>query len=433
MHHETRERHPAASIPVRRFSVRVVGGSEPAFEGARATVGAADDCDLVLEARGVSRYHVELEADVGGIRVRDLGSTNGTRAAGLRIQEAVVPSGTVLELGHAAIRLDDASTGRASVATVDRHGDLITRSPAMRALLDRLTKASAAEASVVVRGEPGTGKELVARAIHEGSDRRDCPFVVVDCAALVGPLVTSELFGHEAGAFTDAEQRRRGAFERAAGGTLLLDEVADLALELQPMLLGALERRQIRRVGGSEDIPLDLRVVASTSRDLRREVNAGRFRLDLYYRLAVVKLEVPPLAERLDDLGPLLAWFLERRGYGAAHPLLAPGAIAELAARAWPGNVRELFNHVEAALAWDDVADGEADAPTGDAPPTTDALIDALLPLPFKEARGRFVRAMEHAYVTDLMRRAQGNKSRAGRLADLDRSQLRQLVARTTR
>ncbi|MCA9583689.1 MAG: sigma-54 factor interaction domain-containing protein, partial [Myxococcales bacterium] len=196
--------------------------------------------------------------------------------------------------------------------------------PAMRALLDRLTKASAAEASVVVRGEPGTGKELVARAIHEGSDRRDCPFVVVDCAALVGPLVTSELFGHEAGAFTDAEQRRRGAFERAAGGTLLLDEVADLALELQPMLLGALERRQIRRVGGSEDIPLDLRVVASTSRDLRREVNAGRFRLDLYYRLAVVKLEVPPLAERLDDLGPLLAWFLERRGYGAAHPLLAP-------------------------------------------------------------------------------------------------------------
>ncbi len=302
----------------------------------------------------------------------------------------------------------------------------------MRRLVTRLAKVAATETAVLIGGAPGTGKELVARTLHDESPRREGPFVVVDVSTLAGPLATSELFGHERGAFTDADEARAGAFERARGGTLVLDDVSELPLEAQPLLLGALERRSGRRLGGREDIAYDARIVATTARDLRREVNAGRFRLDLYYRLAVVRLEVPELAERSEDLRPLVAGFLQERGVGLAHPLLDDDRLEALAARDWPGNVRELRNVVEAALALDELAelDEEESGDEETAAESTEALIESLTGVPYKEARARFSRALERAYLTDLARRARGNLSAAARLASLDRSQLRQLLAR---
>jgi DNA-binding NtrC family response regulator len=427
----TREHEDARRVVVARFRAEVVRGprADP-FVGALAAVGSAADCDLVIPEATVSRYHAELAADAGGVRVRDLGSTNGISAHGARIHEAIVPSGTVLELGATAVRVSDAEATFEPFVAPERLGDLVARAPAMRKLIERVQRAAGGDASVLVTGEGGTGKELVARTIHDESPRRAGPFVVVDCGSLVGPLVASELFGHEKGAFTDAESRRLGAFERARGGTLLLDDVSALPLEVQPMLLGALERRRSLRVGGRTEVEYDLRIVACSSRDLRLDVNAGRFRLDLYYRLAVVRLDVPPLRERLDDLPELVALFLEERGHGPSHPLASPGQLADLAARPWPGNVRELRNAIDAALALEEPLSAAEGGEPSDAIASTEAWMASLTELPYKEARARFVAALEHAYFEDLARRSRGNVSAAARLAQLDRSQLRQLLAR---
>ena len=403
--------------------------------GEHLTLGAARDCDLELASERASRFHAELRADLGGIRVRDLGSTNGTFAAGVRVHEAVVPSGTELELGGVKVVVEDAELAHGAVAAEDSLGELITCSASMRRLAERIERASASDAPVVVLGEPGSGKELVARTLHSLSARARSPFVPVDCGALSPTLVSSELFGHERGAYTDADTRRLGAFERAQGGTLLLDEVAELPLELQPMLLGVLERCSVRRVGGHEDIAVDARIVASSARDLRREVNEGRFRLDLYYRLAVVRLEVPPLRERSDDLPALVTRFLDQQGVAPTHPLRDAAVVEGLTERSFEGNVRELRNLVEAALALDELdADGvDAQQPgqdEGDAHESTDAWIDSVLALPHAEARARIATAFERTYLDDLMRQARGNTSQAARLAGLDRSQLRVLLRR---
>ncbi|MCC7540666.1 MAG: sigma 54-dependent Fis family transcriptional regulator [Deltaproteobacteria bacterium] len=430
----THEHRAGTGVPVRRVVAHVVRGPEAATaSGERIVVGSARDCDLVVGDRTVSRYHAELEAAHGGIRVRDLGSTNGLAIGGVRVTAAIVPCGAVIELGAAAVRVEDAEVATETSSRAESLGDLTARAPTTRRLVARIEKAAASDASIVITGEPGTGKELVARTLHATSGRAGGPFVVVDCGALAGPLVASELFGHERGAFTDADERRTGAFERAHGGTLVLDDVTELPPDVQPMLLGALERRAARRVGGRDEVAFDVRVIAIASRDLRAEVNAGRFRLDLYYRIAVVKLDVPALRDRIDDLPILVARFLEERGEGVAHALLAEERVAELVARDWPGNVRELRNVVEAALAMGEIEPGAGSEPVGEgdaSAASTEALIESLLDVPYKDARQRFSRALEHAYCSDLARRARGVTSVAARLAGLDRSQLRQLLAR---
>jgi DNA-binding NtrC family response regulator len=412
-------------VPVRTVRASVERGAS--LVGERITIGSASDCDLVVADRTVSRYHAEIEAAPDGIRVRDLGSTNGTWVARAKIVEAIVGPGTRLSLGDASVRVDDAELAHEAVYASEELGEWIARSASTRRLLERLERACGADAPVLITGAPGTGKELVARTLHARSPRSSGPLVFVDAGALTGPLAQSDLFGHERGAFTDADETRIGAFERAHGGTLVLDEIAELPAEAQPLLLGALERRSARRVGGRAEIPFDVRVVAISSRDLRREVNEGRFRHDLYFRLAVIRLEVPSLRERLDDVGPLIGRFLEERGHGPTHALAQEERVAELAARDWPGNVRELRNVVESALAWDE-------PPTPDEPrvevESTEALIETLLALPYKEARARFESALERAYLRELTRRARGNTSLAARLAGLDRSQLRVLLAR---
>jgi transcriptional regulator with GAF, ATPase, and Fis domain len=269
----------------------------------------------------------------------------------VRLERGEIALGASIELGQSKLVIRDAELVTVESASEPRFGPLIGASACMRRLAARLGKVAAADTSVLLVGESGTGKELAAQAIHEGSARASEPFVVVDCGAIAPSLVASELFGHERGSFTGADRTSHGAFERVKRGTIFIDEVGELPLALQASLLGVLERRRFRRVGGDRDLTTEARVIAATNRDLREEVNAGRFRLDLYYRLAVVTLELPPLRERTDDLPMLLEHFLRELGSSAeVEDVFSTETIAELERHPFPGNVRELRNLVEATL-----------------------------------------------------------------------------------
>jgi DNA-binding NtrC family response regulator len=245
---------------------------------------------------------------------------------------------------------------RARVESRDRLGGLLGRSDAMQEVFRTLRRAAASRATVLICGESGTGKELAARALHELGPRSGGPFVAVNCAGIPETLIESELFGHERGAFTDARERRIGRFEAASGGTLFLDEIGELAAPVQAKLLRALQERQIDRVGGSAPVPVDVRVIAATHRDLEQEVEAGRFRADLYYRIHVVTLALPPLRERREDIRLLAEHFLThaRAEAGRGPVRIAPRALAALERHPWPGNARELANALERAVALSD-------------------------------------------------------------------------------
>jgi DNA-binding NtrC family response regulator len=300
----------------------------------------------------------------------------------------------------------------------------------MRRLLARVQKAAQAETAVLLVGESGTGKEVIARALHDEGARRGKPFVTVDCGSLSPALVASELFGHEKGAFTGADRQHAGAFERAHGGTLFLDEVGELPESLQPALLGVLERKKFRRVGGRAEIAVDVRVVSATHRDLRAAVNAGTFRLDLYYRLAVVVLGVPALRERAEDVPLLVEHFLREAGHdGPIENVFPPDTMSSLSQHRWPGNVRELRNVVEAALAMGEtpVLEGGAAAPrVGE--DLSAATPDALSAMTYGEARARVLDDFEARYLRALHTRTGGNVSLAAREARVDRSHLIKLL-----
>lgn len=296
----------------------------------------------------------------------------------------------------------------------------------------QVQKAARTEVAVLIVGESGTGKELIARAVHDLGPRAQKPFVTVDCGAMAPNLVASELFGHERGAFTSADRQHIGAFERANGGTLFLDEIGELPPELQPNLLGALERKRFRRVGGRSDIDVDVRIVAATNRDLRAEVNAGRFRLDLYYRLAVVMLKVVPLRKREADIPLLIEHFMRECGDDSAIDELFPRAVLDaLRSHHWPGNVRELRNLVEATIAM-----GEATIPHDlgmdhGVEDSEDVIrVRPLLPLAYKEARASVLHEFEARYLKHWLNQADGNVAKAAREARMDRSHLFHLLRR---
>ncbi len=319
--------------------------------------------DLVLGDPYVSAAHCVIVQAGSRFFVRDLHSTNGTWVDDRQVVEAELTPGSTIRVGRTRLVFESETVGALAAepaAAAECHG-LIGRSEAMRTLFTLLRRVAPTDSTVLVVGETGTGKELVARALHALSPRAAGPFVAVNCGALAPELVESELFGHEKGAFTGAVARRAGAFEAASGGTLFLDEVGELPPVLQPKLLRVLEARAVVRVGASFEVPVDVRVVAATHRDLEAEVRLGRFREDLFYRLHVVPLSVPPLRERIEDL-PLLAAHLLERLAGAGRRLqLGPAALARLAAHDWPGNVRELRNVLERAalLAADPVIEPE--------------------------------------------------------------------------
>ncbi|MFK7984636.1 MAG: sigma 54-interacting transcriptional regulator [Sandaracinaceae bacterium] len=416
---------------MRSLVVHVVAGPDTGArvegEGDALSIGTADGNDLVLADPTVSRYHLELRRGRDGLVVRDTASTNGTRFHGARLEVATIPVGAELELGDTRIRLGDGAPITLALHDGEELAGIVGRTAAMRRLMARVEKAAASPTAVLLVGESGTGKERVARALHERGPRASGPFVTVDCASLSPTLVASELFGHERGAFTGADRQHVGAFERADGGTLFLDEVGELSAELQPALLGALERGRFRRVGGRGEVAVDVRVVSATHRDLRAEVNAGAFRLDLYYRIAVVVLQLPALRERPEDVPLLAAHFLKDAGHdGALADVFDAEALEALVRHRWPGNVRELRNVVEATLAMGETPVLESLG----APDDPLAVHEGLLSMPYKGARRVLLDAFEKRYAARLLARADGNVSAAARAGRMDRTYLIKLLSR---
>jgi DNA-binding NtrC family response regulator len=421
------------AMPVRTVVAVVKEGPDAGarWEGEQGTIGTAKDNDLVLGDDTVSGYHLRVTALKSGVQVADFGSTNGTLVNAVRIDKGVVPPGTTLRLGHTTLALEAGRPATVELHDEDRLGDLRGRTPAMRRLMKDLRRVAQSHVAVLLIGESGTGKELLARGIHDASARAHEPFVTIDCGSLTPTLVASELFGHEQGAFTGAQRLKRGAFEHAHGGTVFLDEVGELPAELQTTLLGALERKRFCRVGGHVEIEVDVRVVAATNRDLRAEVNQGLFRLDLYYRLAVVTLEVPPLRERAADIPLLVEHFV--RDEGLTQPiaeLFSEETMARLARHRWPGNVRELRNYVQATLAMGEpVALHDDRASEGDGGDIA-AVLSRFTDLPYGEARRILVTEFEAQYVKRLLERSHGNVAKAAREAEMARSHLNELMRR---
>ncbi|MFO0725900.1 MAG: sigma 54-interacting transcriptional regulator [Myxococcota bacterium] len=381
----------------------------------RLAVGTHGSNQLVLKDRTVSRFHCELTRADGRVRVRDLGSRNGTWIDGVQVQDAYLASGHLLSLGDTRLRVElDAQAEPIPLSARESFGSLLGRSPRMREVFGLLERAAPHDHTVLLIGETGTGKEGAAEAIHQESRRSQGPFVVVDCASIPRDLLESELFGHVRGAFTGAVSDRIGAFESAQGGTLFLDEIGELDLSLQPKLLRVLERREIRRVGSSEARQVDVRIVAATNRDLRSEVNNRRVRSDLYYRLAVLEIRIPPLRERVEDL-PLLVDALATRAGASPEQRPSAAVLEELATHHWPGNVRELRNFVERWLTWPDQAGARLSQPPAEAaaPPE--------LSLTLKVARERWNARCEREYLSELLKKHGGNVSAAARDAGVDR------------
>jgi DNA-binding NtrC family response regulator len=394
------------------------------------SVGTADGNDLVLTDNTVSRFHLELRRQAGRILAADLGSTNGTRigSAVLQSSSATVDPKTTLAVGATTLRVDDGDIVQVGEAPA-RLGDFLGQGEPVRRLMAQASRVASSDVSVLVLGESGTGKELIARALHDASPRAAEPFVTVDCGAITPTLFSSELFGHERGAFTGAERQHIGAFERAHGGTLFLDEIGELPAELQSALLGALERRRVRRVGGRDDIEVDVRLVSATHRDLRSQVNSSAFRLDLFYRIAVVTLSVPPLRERREDIPGLIEHFLSDAGYsGRLGDVFPPDALKQLLSHPWPGNVRELRNFVLGTLALGEPA--RLDSVAGSSHEGDPARSASAFELPFREAKRAIVDDFERRYVEHLLQKSGGNARQAARDARMDRSYLMELMKR---
>ncbi len=388
-------------------------------------VGRDPGAAIVLTDPEVSAFHCELRAVSEGVLVKDLGSTNGTFLGPVRVREAIVVTPSELTLGRSKILVEPQAKRRVDVGFADRFGPLVGSSPKMRRVFSVLEKVASTSLSVLIVGEAGTGKELVAKAIHEAGERKGGPFVVVDRGSIPPTFAESILFGHERGSFTGATEGRKGALADAHEGTLFLDELGELPLELQPTLLRALSERQVKRVGGSTFEPVDVRVLAATRRDLGMETNAGRFRSDLFFRIAQVKVELPPLRERLSDI-PLIVEDVCQRVARPHHAAMVLGWIEKrMAAHDWPGNVRELVNVAS-------VAAQLADEPNAIDDVLTLARDEGAVDVPHASAAGGFgqakraaIAAFERDFFSGLAKRCKGNVSEMARQSGMERHHVR--------
>ena len=391
----------------------------------------------MLADQTVSREHCEIVREARGYLLRDLGSTNGTLLDGAEIREVFLRPGSILTVGKIELKVRTFAE-RIEVLPSENEffGDVVGRSQSMRQIFGLLERLAPSDATVLLGGETGTGKDVLARSIHAASPRKERPMIVVDCGAVVGTLIESELFGHEKGAFTGASANRQGAFELADGGTLFLDEIGELPLDLQPKLLRVLEQRSFRRVGGNKEIRVDIRVVAASKRNLKMEVERGKFREDLYFRLAVVPVELPPLRERLDDLPLLVEQLLadlSKEQPDQPALTIAKAALDALGGHDWPGNVRELRN-VLARAAYLARGAGEHEirmghVPVGMSGGAPEALMPAFDPeMSYRDTKSKFEDAFERRYVSWLLERHDGNISAAARAADMDRKYLHKLA-----
>jgi transcriptional regulator with PAS, ATPase and Fis domain len=415
---------------VRRFLLTVVEGpgAGTVWDSVSdaCSIGSHPSNDVSLDDPTVSRFHCEIRVGPKGARVKDLDSTNGIILDGVQVAEGYLRGGSLLRLGRAVVRFDFSSdNNRLPVSERTRFGSLVGVSVPMRMCFALLERAASKDVTVLLEGETGTGKSQAAQAIHQESARRDKPFLTVDCGAIPPDLLESELFGHEKGAFTGAAQRRIGAFEEAHGGTVFLDEMGELPAELQPKLLRVLEAREIRRVGTNTYVPVDVRIIAATNRDLRAEVNAGRFRSDLFFRLAVLRISLPPVRQRPEDLKLLVEQILVSLGADpeGTQALRSPGFIARLEQAAWPGNVRELRNYLERCLVFEDTLALSDVTPAG-------SRLEVDPKVPYAEARRLALDDFERRYLRALLELHQGKVSQAATGADMDRVYLYRLLRR---
>jgi DNA-binding NtrC family response regulator len=434
----------SGALVERGFRLRVVAGpdagAEHVLDEGTTLVGTHSDNTIILTDSTVSRYHLEIKVRRDGVEVRDLDTTNGTRHGGIKLGSVILTGAARLRLGkHTDVDIEpldelvplDDWPG-------DRFGNVIGATSVMKKLFAVLGRVAPTDATILLEGETGTGKEALAEAVHEASSRRGKTFVVVDCGVIPHELIASELFGHARGAYTGATADKKGLIESANGGTLFLDEIGELALDLQPQLLRVLDRRQVRRVGENHSVDVDIRVVAATHRDLRAMVRAGQFREDLYYRLAVVRTTVPPLRDRPSDIAALAAHFAAQ--YGRGDFSISPSLLDQLQRHPWPGNVRELRNVVERALSLGSAGLDELAPDTGGPAPARDPDTDEglaaipsgtpaeVLEMPFKEAKATLIESFERDYLTHLLARHRGNISRAAAEAGIDRNYIHRLV-----
>lgn len=435
-------------VAIGRFRLSVVAGPDRGIErlsdGAEFSMGTAASNHLVLTDRSVSRHHCVINVTDKGFFLRDLGSRNGTTLLGFRIEGVYLGPGVTIGLGDSVLRFDPLSEEIVEpLADEERFGRILGQSAAMRRLFAALPRLAASDSTILIEGETGTGKGLLADVIHQKSPRAKGPLVVIDCSAIPPSLIESELFGHGKGAFTNAVTSRPGAFEAAAGGTVLLDEIGELPTDMQPKLLRALEERVVRRLGTLDPIRLDVRILAATNRDLRQEVNRGSFRADLYYRLNIVRIRLPALRERREDI-PLLAAHFYEQFARSGDPRPSEEFVAALVNQDWPGNVRELRGCIERTVLmqdadfWFEATLGAGSISKMDPPEKPDAVVppaanpyaEDLALGSFRAAKERAVAQWERGYVAALVRDNGGNLSRAARAAHMDRNHLRELLRR---
>jgi DNA-binding NtrC family response regulator len=451
------------TLHLRRCMLQSEDGQEWVFDKEEVRIGSMEDNDVVLHDDTVSRYHCKIIQDDTGYVLVDNHSTNGTFINKVRVREGFLKPGCTIAAGQSGLKFNAREEEVQIVPSrADRCGRLIGGNSKMREIYSIIEKIAPTATTVVIDGETGTGKEVVAQTIHELSPRSKGELVVFDCGAVPPNLIESELFGHEKGSFTGAMMTRTGLFEQADGGTLFLDELGELPLDLQPKLLRALEQREVRRVGAAKAQKVDVRIIAATNRNLEDEVRAGRFRQDLFYRLSVVRLHLPSLRDRVDDIPLLVQSFLEHGQYNRLPNGqqkvrgISRDAAAALQAYAWPGNVRELVNVIERAVSFcsgqvierSDLPDfarhSRPSATTGGNPtvkrmptqpaaalsPTPPATPDELLGegVTFKDAKERWVATFERDYIVQTLKRNTGNISHAARAADIDRKYFRKLM-----
>jgi DNA-binding NtrC family response regulator len=406
--------------------VKTPEGGEVTLDVDPLVIGRDPAATLVLADPEVSAFHCDLRVVDEGILVRDLDSASGTFLGPVRVREAIVTTPSELTVGGTRIVIEPQARHKVEVGSSERFGPLVGSSARMRRVFGQLERVANTPSAVLILGETGTGKELVAKALHDASDRKGAAFVVVDCGSIPPTLAESILFGHERGAFAGATERRKGALAEADGGTLFLDELGELPIDLQPKLLRALGEKQVKRVGGSAFDPVDVRVVAATRRDLGAEMNAGRFRSDLFFHIAEVRIELPPLRERLTDLPVLVDDVCQRVGKPQHVQEVLSWIEQRMASHDWPGNVRELVNVASVAatladepgaiddvltLARDDVADAPRAPGSGESG--------------FSDAKRVAISAFEREYFTSLARRSKGNVSEMARQSGMERHHVR--------
>jgi DNA-binding NtrC family response regulator len=433
------------ALPALRLSLASPGGAPVSQTlGVRALlVGTSAECDLTAVDPRMSRRHCEIRLTERGVLVRDLGSKNGTFVGDASIVEAYVQPGTPVRLGDSTLTVTpESGTTVLHLSNNDGFGEATGASTCMRALFALLERAAPTDETILLLGESGTGKEVLARAIHDNSRRSKGPFVVVDCAALSPGLVEDELFGHARGAATGLHADRTGLLEEANGGTIFIDELGELPIDLQPKLLRAIENRQVRRLGSNEPVPFDARIIAATHRNLEAKIKDGSFRADLYFRLSVVEVHVPALRDRKEDIPHLVGRFLAARRPPATPADLPPRALALLQAYEWPGNVRELRNTVSRLLLFPEkladflgdkvaaAAQNSGSPGQGSAAQAEEDRKAALYALPLPEARDLVMEQFERGYIAERLKQHNENITRAAESMGVSRQLLHRLIER---